>query len=257
VSTDPSVLDRLERYYDLVPRAMATAEDCGPFTVFVRRDPRSFPYYARPRAGHAGSFTAEDVHAVRGRQRELGVSEDLEWVHELAPTLLPAARSAGLEVAECPLMVLTAAVPVPPEGAVTVRLLDADDDDLPAAVAAVDAGFAGRDETVVRAVDLRRQMTRDGLLVTAAAYDGHGDVVGGGSHAPRGDTTELTGIAVLPRCRRQRVGAAVTAALVADARARGVSTVFLSAQDDAVARVYQRVGFRRVGTACVAAPAQA
>jgi hypothetical protein len=35
-----------------------------------------------------------------------------------------------------------------------------------------------------------------------------------------------------------------------------VTTVFLTAQDDAVARVYQRVGFERVGTACVAeAPA--
>jgi predicted GNAT family acetyltransferase len=44
----------------------------------------------------------------------------------------------------------------------------------------------------------------------------------------------------------------VTAALVADARARGCGTVSLSAQDDTVARVYERVGFVRVGTACVA-----
>jgi ribosomal protein S18 acetylase RimI-like enzyme len=257
VTTDSDVLDRLERYYDLVPRAMATAEDSGPFTVFVRRDPRGFPYYARPRRGHVGSFTADDVHAVRARQRELGVSEDLEWVHELAPTLLPAARSAGLEVAECPLMVLTDPVPVPPLDATTVRLLEPDDEDLAGAVAAIDAGFAGRDETVVRPVDMRRQMAHAGLLVTAAAYDEHGDVVGGGSHSPRGDTTELTGIAVLPRVRRQGVGAALTAALVADATARGVETVFLSARDDAVARVYERVGFRRVGTACIAAPAEA
>src|SRR3954454_7170253 len=178
---------------------MATAEDFGPFTVFVRRDPRGFPYYARPRHGHAGGVAAEDVNAVRARQRELGVSEDLEWVHELAPTLLPAARAAGLHVAECPLMVLADPVPAPPEHAARVRVLDADDDDLAAAVAAVDAGFAGRDETVLRPVDLRRQTVRDGLLVTAAVYDEHGDVVGGGSHSPRGDTTELTGIAVLPR----------------------------------------------------------
>jgi ribosomal protein S18 acetylase RimI-like enzyme len=253
VSTDTHVLDRLEHYYDLVPRAMASVEDAGPFTVFVRRDPRGFPYYARPKQGHVGSFTAEDVHAVRRRQRELGVSEDLEWVHELAPTLLAAARSTGLDVAECPLMVLAEPVPEP-VGGTTVRVLDADDDDLAAAVAAVDAGFAGRDETVIRPVDLRRQMVRDGLMVTVAAYDGHGDVVGGGSHSPRGDTTELTGIAVLPRAQRQGVGAAVTAALVADATRRGVSTVFLSAQDDEVARVYRRVGFRRVGTACIAAP---
>jgi predicted GNAT family acetyltransferase len=41
---------------------------------------------------------------------------------------------------------------------------------------------------------------------------------------------------------------------VDDARERGVRTIFLSAQDDAVARVYERVGFVRVGTACIAEP---
>jgi ribosomal protein S18 acetylase RimI-like enzyme len=71
----------------------------------------------------------------------------------------------------------------------------------------------------------------------------------------RGTTTELTGIAVLPRARRRGVGAALAAALVADAVARGVQTVFLSAQDDEVARVSERVGFVRVGTACIAEPA--
>jgi ribosomal protein S18 acetylase RimI-like enzyme len=76
--------------------------------------------------------------------------------------------------------------------------------------------------------------------------------VGGGTHSPRGSTTELTGIAVLPRARRRGVGAAITLALVEDARRRGMHTIFLSAQDDTVARVYERVGFVRVGTACIA-----
>lgn len=88
----------------------------------------------------------------------------------------------------------------------------------------------------------------------AGAYDDSGPV-GGGSHSPRGAATELTGIAVLPRARRRGVGAALTAALVADARGRGVETILLSAQDDTVARVYERIGFLRVGTACVAEPA--
>jgi hypothetical protein len=39
---------------------------------------------------------------------------------------------------------------------------------------------------------------------------------------------------------------------VGDARRRGVDTVFLSASSDDVARVYAKVGFRRVGTACTA-----
>jgi hypothetical protein len=34
--------------------------------------------------------------------------------------------------------------------------------------------------------------------------------------------------------------------------AGGATTIFLSAGSDAVARVYERVGFVRVGTACVA-----
>jgi N-acetylglutamate synthase-like GNAT family acetyltransferase len=96
---------------------------------------------------------------------------------------------------------------------------------------------------------------RAGLLAEAGVFDAHGAPLGGGSHNPRGRVTELAGIAVLPRARKRGVGAALTAALVEDARARGVETVFLSAQDDAVARVYERVGFVRVGTACIAEPA--
>jgi hypothetical protein len=34
-----------------------------------------------------------------------------------------------------------------------------------------------------------------------------------------------------------------------------VHLVFLSAGDDDVARLYSRVGFRRIGTACIAEPA--
>jgi predicted GNAT family acetyltransferase len=52
------------------------------------------------------------------------------------------------------------------------------------------------------------------------------------------------------------LGAAVTALLAADARERGVQTVFLSASDDAVARIYARIGFRRIGTAMIAEPAR-
>jgi predicted GNAT family acetyltransferase len=42
--------------------------------------------------------------------------------------------------------------------------------------------------------------------------------------------------------------------LAEDATAAGATTVFLSAGDDAVARVYERVGFRRVATACIGEP---
>jgi predicted GNAT family acetyltransferase len=58
-------------------------------------------------------------------------------------------------------------------------------------------------------------------------------------------------VATLPAVRRQGLGGAVTAALVEDALARGAETVFISAGSEAIARVYARLGFKRVGTACI------
>jgi GNAT superfamily N-acetyltransferase len=134
-------------------------------------------------------------------------------------------------------------------------------------LSAVGAGFRGSDEVGAprRTDDLRDRLGNGTLRMVGAFGDdlaggvvgggvggGVGGVVGGGSHAPRGDVTELTGIAVLPRARRRGVGAAITAALVQDAQAGGVRTVFLSADDERVADVYARVGFVRIGTACIA-----
>lgn len=252
-----TLFSALEDYYDAAPRPTATTEEVGPFTLFVATDASGWPFYARPRLGPAAPVSAGEVERLRERQRELGVPESLEWVHETTPSLLAAARGAGLAVAECPLLVLPAgASPVIPPLAdgIRVEVLDAEPPDLGQARAAVSAGFAGTDVLGPSDPGPVTDQVRSGLMVMVGAYDDRG-AVGGGGHAPRGRTTELAGIAVIPRARRQGVGAAITAALVADALARGVDTVFLSAQDDAVARVYERIGFQRIGTACIAEPA--
>ena len=41
-----------------------------------------------------------------------------------------------------------------------------------------------------------------------------------------------------------------------DARSRSVETVFLSAADDDVARIYARLGFRHIAAALIAEPAE-
>ncbi len=51
------------------------------------------------------------------------------------------------------------------------------------------------------------------------------------------------------------IASAITSLLTDDAYERGSETVFLSAQNETVARIYERLGFRRVGLACVAEPA--
>jgi ribosomal protein S18 acetylase RimI-like enzyme len=286
-----TVLATLERYYDTAPRAQATTEEVGPFTLFLKQG-EGWDFYARPRLGLTDDITPADVTTVRARQRELGVAENIEWVHETTPSLLAAVRAgsppdvspanvspenvspsgtgspgagstlgAALSVAECPLLVFPAD-PSPVQGFsrrvhddVTARVRTVGlDDDLDAVVAVIHAGFGGTDEVGPGSAGRQVALIEKGLLGMVAAYDEHGQVVGGGSHGPRGDTTELTGIAVLPRARRRGLGAAITRALVEDAHQRGVRTVFLSAQDDAVARVYERVGFVRVGTACIAEP---
>jgi predicted GNAT family acetyltransferase len=99
-----------------------------------------------------------------------------------------------------------------------------------------------------------RQRMAEGRTVTVVAEDEDG-VVAVGSHQPVDDVTEVVGVGTLPAARRRGLGAAVTAALVADARLGGAEIVFLSAGSDDIARVYGRLGFERVGTAGLAAPA--
>ena len=90
--TDAALLQRIEAYFDAVPRPAAGVEQHGPLTLFVSRIPWRF--YGRPRIGlaPADAIGADDVRALRARQRELGVREALEWVAETTPSLADAAR---------------------------------------------------------------------------------------------------------------------------------------------------------------------
>lgn len=245
-------LELIERCYDAIPRVAATTEEVGPFTLFRAAPGTGWDFYARPRLGLADELTAEDVRRVLARQREAGVARAIEWVHEVTPSLLPAARSAVPEASleECPLLALEG----PPAGAdppVRVAVLAADSPDLPLAVGAVAAAFGGTDEVTPGDVGRRGELVASGELVVAAAYDGSGALIGAGSAAPRGEAAELMGIGVLPRGRRQGIGAALTRALVREVRSRGVTTAYLSAGSDDAASVYRAVGFARLGTAYI------
>ena len=87
------------------------------------------------------------------------------------------------------------------------------------------------------------------------AADHDGGTIAAGSYQLADGIAEITGVGVLPASRRRGLGAAVTHALALDALARGARTVFLSATDATVARVYARLGFREIGTAMIAEPA--
>jgi predicted GNAT family acetyltransferase len=113
-------------------------------------------------------------------------------------------------------------------------------------------GAAERDEAAAASkpdvMNFMRDRAAKSFSVTIAAVDETGPVAVG-THQPVGFVTEIVGVATLPVARRRGIAAALTAALVADAAKRGVTTIFLSADSDDVARIYERAGFRRIGSA--------
>jgi ribosomal protein S18 acetylase RimI-like enzyme len=259
-------LARIDAFLDASPLGSADAVDVGPLRAFLSRV--SWPYYARPRPeldlSGSDAVRPSDLAAAADVLRGSGAPVAYEWVQELVPSMASSARDSGLDVTLYPLLVLDTLVPAPvPEG-ITVELLGSDDPAVAASRVVAELGFTveGTDVGVVgtkerdAALDSRgqaededmRDRMRSGRTVTAVACDSTG-VVGVGSHQPIHDVTEIVGVAVLPAYRRRGIAAALTTALVRDAAARGVEVVMLSAGSDDVARIYQRVGFTRIGRA--------
>jgi ribosomal protein S18 acetylase RimI-like enzyme len=266
------VIERIDAFCDAVPRRRARADEHGPLVLFVPTGP-GWPYYARPRPGARSRITAADIRVVRARQRELIIPESFEWIEQTAPEMAVAAAEAGLEVQPHPLMMLSAAPAVPAASAlpagVTVRAVTPEDPELDRiwAVPAVAFGHPGtatgeagpveRDKIAADhdggTIEMLRERLRSGHSVLAAAFGPDGPLAAGSCQAVDG-VAEITGVGVLPSSRRQGLGAAITALLARDALDRGVDTVFLSASDNAVARIYARIGFREIGTAMIAEP---
>lgn len=272
-----ALLDRIERFYDAVPRRTARAEQHDGLTLFVRRD-AGWPFYARPTLG-APDHSVESVHRVRARQVELGLPEAFEWVDEVTPGLATVATAAGLTVRRCPLMVLdpSALVEPPLPAGVVATFLDPDRTDGAApeaevlaveiqAVAMVafaspgtsrgDAGPAELDEqrsTATPLDDAEREGLRSGALARVLLQDATGPV-SSGSYQRVDDVVEIVGVATLPTTRRRGLAAALTAMLARHALDRGAKAVFLSAGDPDVARLYRRLGFVDGATACIAEP---
>ena len=264
--TRGDLLTRIDTYYDTAPRATARAEEHGSLVLFVAE--QGWPFYARPNLARTTEPTADEIREVLARQLELEVPLALEWVHDTAPSLAGVARAAGMTVHECPMLVLESLLEGPaPDGA--VRLMNAEDDDLAVVDAAIrvafgtpgtavsDAGVAERDDAAAstdasHSLGNTTDALRAGRTVMVGAFVDEVGAVGGGSHNPRGHVSEMVGVGMLPAFRRRGLGAAVAHLLSRHALDNGVTTVFCGAESSDVARVYESVGFRRIGTTCIA-----
>ncbi|HET7770237.1 MAG TPA: GNAT family N-acetyltransferase [Chloroflexota bacterium] len=272
VAQPTEALRRIEAYYDAAPRSAADVEEFPPLRLFVQRG-GGWPYYARPALGTDARtiFLPEHIARVRGRQRELGVPESFEWTHEIVPGLRAAVEAAGVEVHTHRLMVLDPAARQRAASldGVSVSLVSPDlSDDVLALIGAVasvgfashgtDTGHAGLEalaattaSTTPAQLAHRRDRLRRGDTVMVVARTAEGPVATG-AHQPVAGVSEIVGVATLPAYRRRGIGAAVVDLLIEDALRRGAETIFLTAGDETVARVYHRLGFRRIATGCIA-----
>jgi len=244
-------LAAVDRYCDAVPRSAATVEEHGSLRLFVPTAGSFHPWYARP--SQQGPVTAGDVDAVIRRQRELGLPVSVEWVEGRPAGVAELCGAAGLEVRHHPLLVASGDELVPLEPQVDVRLVT---EDLARVEAVADVGFVhpgtavgaeGAEALVAQDVDPRRAARiASGHPFVVAAYVG-GTPVARGSFTVVDDLAEITGVTTLPAFRRQGLGAAVTTVCAELALQRGARLLWMSATDEAVARVYSRLGFREIG----------
>jgi predicted N-acetyltransferase YhbS len=256
------LITELDGYFDAAPRFDAEAVDAGVFTLFVSRSP--FGYYARPALGQTAPIDAADLGALESVRAAHGVPVEIEWIHEVHPELAASAVHFGLDVRSHALMVASPGrVAASPPDRVAVRVVEPNEQAIEAgrAVAEVSFGFGGtgtgadgpaqRDARIPQLSTALmahlRERGRAGRTVTAVAESDDG-VLAVGYYQPVDGLAEVLAVATLPSARRQGLAGAVTALLANDAMQHGVRTVLLSAQDDDVARVYERVGFRRVGS---------
>src|SRR4051812_13035169 len=258
------LLDCIEQYFAAAPVPDARIEPAGALDVPLG-DP-AWPYPARPRPG-AGPVTADDVRAAMALQEGAGLPIALEWICERSRDVAAAARAARLVVEELPLLVVDTPVELLLPSEVHLYVVGADDPQLgryqrvaetafahPGGPADVGEPPADRSpEFAARVATLRERIAAGRTVMMVALEDGAPVAVG--SHQPVDvdgtEVSEVVGVATLPRLRARGLGAGLASALVAHAR-ETAELVFLTAGDDDVARIYERVGFARLATTGVA-----
>jgi len=195
-------------------------------------------------------------------------------VAEASPDLLGAVRASGMPIVFAPLMVLDPDRLPEPASLTDAELVLLDPDSAEfvglyaagAAVAALGfaaagtavgpAGPAERDAAIgpvaTNRLDRAADGFRSGRTCDAIARTAAEGVLAHGAYQGADGAAELVGIVTLPAARRRGLGAAISAFVARHALQRGYDLIFLGAADESVARVYARVGFHRVGTACIA-----
>ena len=246
-------IDRLQSY--LRESARQRYEDVAvpPFTIFFHPASNLIHWsYAIPDRSTGGNLGVP-LTALRLAFAARDRLARFEFIEEFALDLAPSLRGAGfIEEARVPLMVCTPETlrPAPEVPGLTLLLLDGNSSDSDA-----------RDylATGFRIFELNESLPEPGSEVERVLRDVEGGQaflarfggrpVGVGAFVcPYDGLVEVGGIGTLEPDRRRGIASSATSRIVREAFDRGVDVAMLSAGDERASRLYERLGFRRLGT---------
>ncbi|HYY03588.1 MAG TPA: GNAT family N-acetyltransferase [Gaiellaceae bacterium] len=241
-------LRRIQSYLRVAAPRWRDHEQIGPFLATFTADTDN-PYlnYAIPDDG-AKPLPAEVdalVAAYRARERK----PRLEYIPKVAPAVEPALIDAGFEIeGRLPLMIHRRRDDPSATDPVGIELLLPESDDELRGVATVQwEAYEEEGPVPERAVTaLHRTIDAGGTVVLARDAATQEPAGAGVCTAPHAGITELTSIGVRAPFRRRGIAEAMTRWLARRMRRSGVDRIFLMADTDRIARIYERAGFRTI-----------
>ncbi len=239
---------QIQGYLRALAARRPAVERVGSFLITF--DPHSdllYRNYAIP--DDAAAPSPDEVRALIDTFVRRGRTSRLEYVPTAAPSVEAALLAAGF-VAEghYPLMVASShtARDLPQPAGIELLLASTADELLGVATVqtiAYDTPTPPTEHDVARL----RATIADGGLVGLARDAVTGEAVGAGLCSPPIDgVSEIAAIGVIPAYRRRGVAGALTALLLREGFAVGITAPFLMPAEEAGERIYVRVGFSRV-----------
>jgi GNAT superfamily N-acetyltransferase len=232
--------NRIQAYLRAHALGRPDHERIGPFLAgFDEEDDNPFRNYAVPDDG--ASPDADEIERLVAAFARRKRKPRLEYIAAAAPDVEPALLAQGFAIEKrYPIMICdqsrlsTIALPG------TAIAIAAGDDEIVEA-AHVGAEAYGGDSAY--AEPLRRLAAQGGVLAVARDI-ATGMMAGAGMATPQHQTvTEIAGIGVRDRFRRQGIAGALTSFLAREAFARGATLAWLTPGHDDAERIYARAGF--------------
>jgi ribosomal protein S18 acetylase RimI-like enzyme len=253
-----TVIDPVSRIQDYLREQAREAyqSQTGATFTFFYDDPRlPLTHVAIPNAPTVPDPLAV-VRQIRIAGARRGAPARVQMIDAYAPELLKRLEGAGFQTAErIPVLAMHPDGLIEPPGVEGLRIDTVDRGSAEALAAYVDAymqGFGMARPPREAGIGMLRQELADRAAFLARVG---GDPAGTAQlRRVREGVTELGSVSVVPAYRRLGIGAAVTAHAARAAFERGADLVFLLAESEDSTRLYERIGFARVGAMVEMAP---